>query len=162
MTQSSKRRWFVITLLVVATAAGLPRLRRLRAASDKGQPQDTVFNMLDAARAGDANRYLNSFTGLMRASLRQSYFETANADFASYLRESNAAVKGVAVSDLQVVSGDEVEIRVEYIYQDRKEAQTLHLDREKQGWKIARIESDERLPVLIPYGTPVTARNAKQ
>jgi hypothetical protein len=89
----------------------------------------------------------------MEAALKQSVAETA--DFPKYLRDSNAAIKGVAISEPQTLTDREVKVRVEYVYQDRNEAQSMYLEKQPGGWKIARVDSIERVKTLVPYGTPV-------
>jgi hypothetical protein len=118
-------------------------------------PQDAIYAMLDAARAGDVKSYLASYTGQMDAALKQSLAETTEAGFAKYLTDSNAAVKGIAISEPQAVTDREVKVRVEYVYQDRNEAQTMYLEKQSEGWKIARVDGAERVKTLVPYGTPV-------
>lgn len=143
----------VLTVAVLLIALGVVWARRSGPTSQN--PQDTIYAMLSAARAGDVKRYLDSYTGQMEATLRQSLAETTEPAFAKYLRDSNAAIKGVAVSDPQNISDLEAKVRVEYIYQDRNEAQTMYLEKGPAGWKISRADSDERVKTLIPYGTPV-------
>jgi hypothetical protein len=111
--------------------------------------------MLNAARAGDVPAYLASYTGPMEAALRQSLGEFTDVDFARYLRNSTANLKGAAVSDPENISASEVKIRVEYVYQDRNAIQTMYLDRSPSGWKISRTDGEERVKTLIPYGTPL-------
>lgn len=154
----------VITVAVLLAALGvglarktgwrLPDLRSFRITAGH-DPQDAIFAMLDAARAGDVRRYLAGYTGQMEAALRQSLAETTEPAFAKYLRDSNAAIKGIAVSDPQKITDLETKVRVEYIYQDRNEAQMMYLQKGPNGWKISRADSDERVKTLIPYGTPV-------
>ena len=88
-------------------------------------------------------------------SLNESLAETTQAGFAKYLQDSNAAIKGVAISEPQALTDREVKVRVEYVYQDRNEAQTLYLEKAPGGWKIARVDGAERVKTLVPYGTPV-------
>jgi hypothetical protein len=118
-------------------------------------PQDAIYAMLDAARAGDVKAYLVSYTGQMDSALKQSLAETTEAGFAKYLKDSNAAVKGIAISEPQTLTDREVKVRVEYVYQDRNEAQTMYLEKSSAGWKIARVDGAERVKTLVPYGTPV-------
>jgi hypothetical protein len=118
-------------------------------------PQDAIYAMLDAARIGDVKTYLSSYTGQMDAALKQSLAETTEAGFSKYLTESNAAVKGIAISEPQPLTDREVKVRVEYVYQDRNEAQTMYLEKGPAGWKIARVDGAERVKTLVPYGTPV-------
>jgi hypothetical protein len=119
-------------------------------------PQDAIYAMLDAARAGDVKKYLAAYTGSMETALRQSIAESSDAAFRKYLQDTNAALKGVAVMAPDASPGDrEVKIRVEYVYQDRNEAQTMNLEKTESGWKIARVDSAERVKTLVPYGTPV-------
>ena len=128
-----------------------------RAAAPKPDPtpQDAIYAMLDAARGGDVKTYLASYTGQMEASLKQSIGETTESGFAKYLRSQNAAIKGIAISEPQQLTDREVKVRVEYVYQDRNEAQMMFLEKSAAGWKIARVDGAERVKTLVPYGTPV-------
>jgi len=118
-------------------------------------PQETIYAMLDAAREGDVARYLAAYTGGMEASIRQAIAEKTEPAFAGYLRQSNAAIKGIAVLEPQPLTGSEVKLRVEYVYQDRNEAQVMYLEKAGGAWKISRVDSAERVKTLVPYGTPV-------
>jgi len=140
------------TLVVVVALGAAVALRNPPQAS---QPQDAIYRMLDAARAGDASLYLSQYTGAMETSLRGTAAEQGEEAFAGYLRETNAAIKGVAVMDPEPSGEAAVKLRVEYVFQDRNEAQTVHLVRVGNAWKIAQVELAERLRTLIPYGTPV-------
>src|SRR6266481_5624083 len=77
-------------------------------AKPEPSPQDAIYAMLDAARVGDVKAYLTSYTGQMDAALKQSLAETTEAGFAKYLKDSNAAVKGIAISEPQTVTDREV------------------------------------------------------
>jgi len=144
-----------ITVLVLAAAlgVGLARKGAWRSAAPP-EPQDTVYAMLAAARAGDVKAYLGCYTGSLLAALTQAVKESTAPVFGKYLRDTNASVKGVAVSDAQKTGDREASLRVEYIYQDRNEAQTVSLEKDSSGWKIARVDAAGRVPATIPYGTP--------
>ena len=118
-------------------------------------PQDAIYSMLDAARMGDVKTYLSSYTGQMETSLRQSVAETTDSAFAKYLKDQNASIKGIAIAEPQTLTDREVKVRVEYVYQDRNEAQFMYLEKSPGGWKIARVDGTERVKTLVPYGTPV-------
>ena len=109
--------------------------------------------MLDAARNGDVARYLASYTGEMAQALARA--KSDSPDFAKYLRDSNAQLKGIAVMEPQPQPDGQVELRVEYVYQDRNEAQFFFLTKTPGGWKISRVETSERVKTIVPYGTPV-------
>src|SRR5207237_9214544 len=47
-------------------------------------PQDAIYAMLDAARAGDVKTYLAASTGQMETALKQSVAETTESSFATY------------------------------------------------------------------------------
>jgi hypothetical protein len=142
------RKAQVATLALLLAAAGLALVRNRPSPSAAQEPQDTIYSMLNAAKAGDVKGYLASYTGQMEAALRQTL--TAN-----YLKDSHAAIKGVAVSDPQKIADQEAKVRVEYIYQDRNEVQMVYLEKGPDGWKISRVDSDERIRTLVPYGTPI-------
>lgn len=118
-------------------------------------PQDAIYAMLDAARLGDVKTYLAAYTGQMETALKQSIAETTESGFAKYLKDQNAAIKGIAISEPQTLTDREVKVRVEYVYQDRNEAQVMFLEKTQGGWRIARVDSSERVKTLVPYGTPV-------
>ena len=142
----------LVTLLVILAALGVSIARRT---GTSAEPRDTIYAMLDAARAGDTRGYLALYTGSMEASLKQTIAEKGDAGLKAYLRTANAGIKGVAVQEPISISANEAQVRVEYVYQDRNEAQTVFLEKRPEGWKIARVDSAERMKTLVPYGTPV-------
>ena len=163
MTKDRKTQ--IITVAVLAGALGvvmaqrsglkLTELVQRPAPKADPSPQDAIYGMLDAARAGDVKNYMASYTGQMEASLKQSLAETTETSFGKYLQDSNAAVKGIAISEPQVLTDRETKVRVEYVFQDRNEAQFMYLEKFASGWKIARVDGTERVKTLVPYGTPV-------
>jgi hypothetical protein len=155
MTRHRTTQLVTLLVLVAALAIGLARKAGWRAAKAPAEPQDAVYAMLAAARAGDVNAYLACYTGQLQATLRQAVKESTEPSFAKYLRDTHAAVKGVAVSDPKKIGEQEATLRVEYIYEDRNEAQIVSLEKGPAGWKIARAGSADRVPALIPYGTPI-------
>ncbi len=49
----------------------------------------------------------------------------------------------------------EVKVKVEYVFQDRNEVQWMYLEKSGNSWRIARVDTAERIQTLVPYGTPV-------
>jgi len=153
----------ILTVLILAVVLGATLTRKngwtwrtiLAARQVAATPEDSIFAMLDAARKGDIKKYLAAYGGSMEASLRQTIAESSDSAFRQYLVDTNAAVKGIAVQAPETVSDREVKVRVEYVYQDRNEVQTMYLDKSTGTWKITRVEGAERVKTLIPYGTPV-------
>src|ERR1017187_5582562 len=74
--------------------------------------QDAIYGMLDAAHAGDVKAYLAYYSGQMSTALQQSVAETTGAKFAQYLKDSNAAIKGVAISEPITLTDTQVKVRV--------------------------------------------------
>jgi hypothetical protein len=118
-------------------------------------PQDAVYAMLDAARSGDVERYLAAFAPAMQANLRQAITEMTESGFARHLRETNGEIKGVAITEPDLLTPSEAKLRVEYVYQDRNEVQYTYLEKAGPTWKITRLDTAQRIKTLIPYGTPV-------
>ena len=154
MNKDHIAKGITIALMLGAVAFFVARRSGTRAQS-KRTPQDTIYAMLDAARAGDPSTYLSLYTGRMQASLRQVELEKGTRAFTEYLRSSSAELKGVAVSEPATSSEREVQVRVEYIYQDRNEAQLAFLEKVSGEWKIVRVDGAERIKTLVPYGTRV-------
>ncbi|MBV9083169.1 MAG: hypothetical protein JOZ62_10860 [Acidobacteriaceae bacterium] len=158
MTRERFAKFTTIALMLGAVVFFLARRSGARPEQQqqpKRTPQDTIYAMLDAARSGDIRTYLAQYTGQMQGSLRQIEAEKGPAAFRDYLRGSAADIKGVAVSEAAPASDREAQIRVEYVYQDRNEAQLAYLEKVSGEWKIARVDSTERVKTLVPYGTPV-------
>ncbi len=118
-------------------------------------PVDTINRMVDAAGDGDVEAYLSYFSGPMARRLRQTLDEMTRDGFAKYLIETNQRIKGFAMYEPETISEREVEVRVEYVYADRNEAQQFYLEKRTDQWTIARIDDTERVETLVPYGTPV-------
>ncbi len=182
---SQKKKAQIVTIAVLACVVGAVIVKRWRpaiaerpATTAETMPQDVIYAMLDAARDGDVGKYLTSYTGQMETyamldaagdddvgkylasytgqmetSLQQAVAESP--DFSKYLKDSNAAIKGVAIAEPQPISDREVKARVEYVFQDRNEVQFMFLEKTPRGWRIARVDSAERIKTLVPYGTPV-------
>jgi hypothetical protein len=158
---SKERKAQVVTILTLVVALGVVVVRKtdigssIRGFAQRADPtpQDAIYAMLDAARTGDVKKYMATYTGQMEQSLQRA--KTESADFAKYLRDSNASLKGIAVMEPQSLSDREVKARVEYVYEDRNEVQFFFLEKSRDGWKISRVESAERVKTLVPYGTPV-------
>jgi hypothetical protein len=147
----------IVTILLLAGVLAAAVLRRtgIRRVALPATPQDAIYRMLNAARAGDGRAYLSQYAGEMEAQLRQAAAEKTEADFKSYLQTSNAQVKGIAVSEPRILPDREVEVEVEYIYQDRNETQRMYLKKYGGEWKITRVNGAERVKTLTPYGSPV-------
>ena len=90
----------------------------------------------------------------MERTLRQSMEEMGPERFAEFLRERNRDIKGIAMNAPEE-SGDEAQVRVEYVYADRNEVQQIFLERAGDIWKIARVSEIQRVETPVPYGTPV-------
>ncbi|HLJ13502.1 MAG TPA: hypothetical protein VKV15_03325 [Bryobacteraceae bacterium] len=161
---SQERRAQIVTVLILVAALAVVLSRKygwkvpvslpVRAAIAV-TPQDTIYSMLDAAREGNTRKYLSNYTGQMEASLKQAIAEQGESGFVQYLKDSNAPIKGIAITEPQILTDSEVKVRVEYVYQDRNEVQYMYLDKVNGAWKIARVDSTERVKTLVPYGTPV-------
>ena len=157
---TKERKAQMITVLVLAGGLGAALYRKgtfermsLPAAISSQQkaeatPQDTIYAMLDAAREGNVDKFLSAYGGDLQTSLRQSVTP-------QYLKDMNAPIKGVALNDPVPVGEREVKVRVEYVFQDRNEAQFFYLEKARADWKITRMENSERVKTLVPYGTPV-------
>lgn len=143
----------VVAILVIRQSGWSPSFRT--GPKREPTPQDAIYAMLDAAREGDVDEYMKAYTGQMRASLEQTIAEKTKRGFADYLRESNAQIKGIAITEPEKLTPTEVRARVEYVFQDRNEVQLMYLQRVEARWLITRVDATRRVPTLVPYGTPV-------
>jgi len=126
-----------------------------RAISASPGPEDAIYGMLDAARAGDTKAYLDAFSGSMHDQLVQVMKENAEPNFAAYLKSQNSAFQGVAVSVTDRPSDTEAQLRVEYVYGNRNEVQSVYL-RKDSRWRIVKVAGAEQVKTLLPFGSTVT------
>lgn len=168
MTKDAKTRAVTIVVIVAALVvligqkydwkgAGLDSVSNWpsRQAKKEAEPRDTIYRMLDAARDGDGDAYIECYSGQMERMLTQSQSEMTAKGFSRYLTDRNREIKGIAISEPEKLSESEVKVRVEYVYADRNEAQYFYLDKLPGGWSISRIDAAVRVETLVPYGTPV-------
>ena len=165
MTKEAKVRALTIAVIAVAALVAigrkadwrLPSSGTLAPAAPQGEPkpQDVIYRMLDAAGQGDVSAYLGCYSGPLLRRLQQSRDEMTPAGFARYLTQTNQQIKGIAISEPAALPETEAEVRVEFVYQDRNEAQQFSLEKSSGKWKIARVSPAERVETLVPYGTPV-------
>jgi hypothetical protein len=119
-------------------------------------PEDTVYGMLDAARAGDTAVYVDTFSGPLQQQIQQAVRESGKTQFATYLTAQSSSFQSVALSVADQPSDVEARLRVEYVYANRNEVQTFHLKKSGGRWKIVGISGTDQIKTLIPYGTAVT------
>jgi hypothetical protein len=112
--------------------------------------------MFDAARAGDAQAYLDCFFGPLREQLVATAAQDSETKFKAYLVGQNSAIQGVAVTVTDRSTTDEVRARVEYVYSDHNEVQNLGLRREGRSWKIISMDGAQPVQPLVPYGSKAT------
>jgi hypothetical protein len=129
-------------------------ISRSRAGSAK--PEDTVYCMLDAARAGNTAVYVDTFSGPLQQQIRQVVRESGKTQFAAYLTGQSLSFQSVALSVTDQPSDLEARLRVEYVYSNRNEVQTYHVRKVGSRWKIVGISGTDLTKTLIPYGTAVT------
>jgi hypothetical protein len=119
-------------------------------------PEDTVYAMLDAARAGNTAVYVDTFSGPLQQQIQQVIRENGKAQFTTYLNSQSSGFQSVALSITDQPSDQEAKLRVEYVYANRNEVQTFHLKKSAGAWKIIGISGTDQIKTLIPYGTAVT------
>ena len=124
--------------------------RAVAAARAPSSPEDGIYAMFDAARAGDAHAYLDCFSGTLRNQLAAAAKE--DAKFKEYLVSQNSAVQGMAVTVTERPNADEARARVEYVYRDHNEVQNVRLQRGGGRWRITSIDGAQPLQPLVPYG----------
>jgi hypothetical protein len=148
---------FLLTLLalvVIRTNNPSWLVRHLSSGPAAG-PEDSIYAMLDAARAGDTKAYLDFFAPPIRDQLLQVVKESSEPKFADYLKSQNKAFQSVAVSIADRPSDSEVQARVEYVYTDRNEVQNLYLRKQGSDWRIYKITGSDQIKTLVPFGSLV-------
>jgi len=153
---------FIVALLILVILRtngwrfALPSWVTQSYSSAPATPEDAVYGMLDAARVGDTKTYLTLFSGALHDQLLQVVKENSEANFAAYLKAQNTAFQGVAVSVIDRPTDTEAQVRVEYVYFNHNEVQSVYLRKEASRWQIVKVAGLEQVKTLVPYGSAVT------
>lgn len=153
----------LLTAAVLAASFGFVALRTRRGAMPEGSPpavraqtpEDAVYAMLEAAREGDVEAYLNSLTGVQADLAARTLRETGKADFRAALQRSQRGVKGIALREPETPGGERRSILAEYVFADRNETQQINLVRRGGVWKIESVAAASPVSPVVPYGAPV-------
>src|SRR5262245_24859811 len=152
----------ITTVLLIAGAlaffAGRQGSKRAASGLSEADPKAAIWCVADAARAGDGPAYLNCFDAPLRQNLQKTAAEMGEQKFGEYLKRLNEEITGIAVSDLKLTGEAGANLRVEFVYRGKNEAQQHHLVLRDGAWKIDRLDESERIKTLIPYGTDVTGK----
>ena len=153
-----KRLPAIVTALLIVTAVVYFAQRKQSPVSKvaEASPEDVIWQMMDATRAGNVQAYLRCFTGALKQNLEKSVSEMGEPQFSGYLKRLNDEVTGVAVSDLERANDAEASVKVEFVFRSKNEAQKHHLRLIEKSWKIDQVDGAERIKTLIPYGTAVS------
>jgi hypothetical protein len=157
-----KRMPAIVTVLLIAGAlvffAARQRLKTAESGFNSANPESVVWRMSDAARVGDVEAYLNCFDGELRRNLEKTVVEMSELKFGEYLKRLNEEITGIAVSDLELTGEAAANLRVEFVYRGKNEAQQHYLVLRDGAWKIDRVDESERIKTLIPYGADATGK----
>ena len=125
---------------------------RASSGPQRGDPDETVFAMVQAAQNGDTKAYLECFWGPLRTRLEQTERELGTRGFGKYLQESAGVIVGVAILGEPEPVGEDMKVQAEMQFEDKKEAQQFILTRRRGRWRISGMEGPQRLRTVIPYG----------
>jgi hypothetical protein len=157
-----KRLPAIVTVLLIVGAlvffAARQRLKPAEPGLNAADPESVIWRMSDATRVGDVEAYLDCFDGELRRNLEKTLAEMGRSQFSEYLKRLNEEITGIAVSDLGLTGDAGANLRVEFVYRGKNEAQEHHLILRDGAWKIDRVDESERIKTLIPYGADATGK----
>ncbi|MCI0721487.1 MAG: hypothetical protein L0338_21320, partial [Acidobacteria bacterium] len=144
---------FVTLLLILATVAYLASRQQSSGVSPlelEHEPEDTIWQMIDAARQGNVHAYLDCYSGAFRRNLERTVSEMGEPQFSQYLKRLNEEITGIAVFDRQRPSAIEARLMVEFVLRGKNETQKHYLRWTGSSWKIDQVDGAERVKTLIP------------
>jgi len=118
-------------------------------------PAGRVHAMARHSSEGKVNEYIDCFTGQLRADLEQTRDQMKPEAFAELLRRRSAPVRGIAISEQTQPDENTARMKVEWIFEDRNEAQYFTLVKVNGDWKISDMSNSQYNKPEIPYGTRV-------
>ena len=146
---------------LIAVVLLLSRERSAETPAVNASPEDTVDRclerMLEAARVGDLDAYLDCFSGPLRERLAREIASRQRDAAAAELQSGEADLKSFATHPLMPPREGEGEavVTLERIYARRHDLQRVRLQNRNGAWKIVELVPVDRVAPPIPYGTPV-------
>ncbi len=147
----------VLGLVLLAVIAFAPeQAPRPRGETPEQRLASELYDGLVAAtRDGDVRRYIACFAEPLRGELAAAVRSQGRAAFAESLRRFyRTPVTGVAVSEQQI-DDDQATARLEWVYRNDSDVQTVRLVRERGRWLITELSGKTRIELDLPWGTPV-------
>jgi len=119
---------------------------------------ERIEGLLDCARRGDVQGYLNSFGGPVRVRLEQQVAERGMEAFALELRRSGELRRSHAVFAAEPAGEgpESARVTVETTLTDRIERQTYHLELRDAGWLVTEVERARDFVPKNPLGSWAT------
>src|SRR5262245_42186221 len=152
----------IVTVMLIAGALvffiARQRLKTAEPSFNAASPESVIWRMSDAARVGDVEAYLNCFDGELRRNLEKTFAEMGERKFGEYLKRLNEEITGIAVSELKLTGEAYTNMRMEFVYRGKNEAQQHYLVLRDGAWMIDRVDESERIKTLIPYGADATGK----
>ena len=121
----------------------------------RGEPEDTIYTLIERWREGDVEGYLNCFAGPARGRLEATAKEMGREEFSNFLFETSRRVLGVAVERLHLSEGV-ARLRVEFVFKEGNEVQLVALRKIRGRWLIVEMGPKKYRRMPFPYGTKVT------
>jgi hypothetical protein len=116
-------------------------------------PSDCLDVCCDAAKTGDASRYLSCLAEPLRAEVRQRFSD--NGQLAEHLRLNMRDVKSWALRHPEATGKSSAVIDLEETLEGRSRWTRFRLERTDRGWLIAGIGRPEEKPLGFRYGEPI-------
>jgi len=145
----------LVAVTVVVGTAIFVRNNKTPTQADDNQLDQCIATMLEAARAGDVQQYLECFTGNLHDTLATRLQKASKKRSAAELRSSETDLKSYVTTDWQRVSDNEATVVLERIYPTFNKRHQVRLRRGGRTWKIVELVPVETYAPAIPYGTPV-------
>src|SRR5262249_33727848 len=119
-----------------------------------------VTDLLDRARVGDVSAYLDAFVGPLRDRIEREAAAQGRDAFAAELKRVAQSRRSHAVFAPEPNGLNAASVDVEFVYNDRNERQTYHLEQSAGGWRVTDVAtlrsqvSPRKLGAIADYREP--------
>jgi len=140
----------------VALVVALVLFNVMRQRRETPRPREVVLAVIDSARAGDVDGYLDGFVGEMRDKLNDEVRRDGREGFSEYLRQRTSEIAGVYIQREEQLDDGQVQLDVELVFPSRAEKQRYVLVEVGRAWKISDIQIAEYSKPLEEYGAHIS------
>ena len=102
-------------------------------------PENTILRVIKAAEEGDCAKYTSCFCEDLKTLLEKRTEGMGEEVFKQRILKSYRDITGIAIREKTIIDEDELDLKVELVFEDSDEMKIYSFKRIRDEWKIKKI-----------------------